>query len=352
MPIWELNPLEPADPNWEASSHRGRVLIRARDEQEARAAAQKAFGVKTRFRPRSGIKAPPWKRPDIVSAKIVEAGPYAPEGPTEILFPVLDELVFESDDGHAHLGSQAVYKGMCDMNSVLDHARHELRSERRVDPHRDHIALAFDAGVMTVEGEVSNVAAKKCALERIAAIPEVAGIVDRLRVKPAAPMGDAEIRDHLRDALLSEPALANIAVLEIVKGEDLDVRQPPDGTDGHIRLRVENGVVTLDGDVPGLAQKRLAGILAWWVPGSRDVVNGLGVTPPEDDNDAEITEAVRIALEKDPFVDASQIRAATSNAVVTLTGLVSSEAERDMAEFDAWYVFGADQVINRIEVRR
>ena len=38
-------------------------------------------------------------------------------------------------------------------------------------------------------------------------------------------------------------------------------------------------------------------------------------------------------------------------AVVRLTGLVPSETERDMAEFDAWYVFGVDKVINEIEVR-
>jgi len=35
-----------------------------------------------------------------------------------------------------------------------------------------------------------------------------------------------------------------------------------------IDIGVEDGVVTLDGDVP---------VLAWWAPGSRDVVKGLGV---------------------------------------------------------------------------
>jgi osmotically-inducible protein OsmY len=40
------------------------------------------------------------------------------------------------------------------------------------------------------------------------------------------------------------------------------------------------------------------------------------------------------------------------NALVRLTGLVPSEAERDMAEFDAWYVFGVDRVDDRIKVRR
>ena len=36
----------------------------------------------------------------------------------------------------------------------------------------------------------------------------------------------------------------------------------------------------LNGRMPGLASKRLAGVLAWWVPGARDVVNGIAVEPP------------------------------------------------------------------------
>ncbi|MDH3579505.1 MAG: BON domain-containing protein [Hyphomicrobiales bacterium] len=35
-----------------------------------------------------------------------------------------------------------------------------------------------------------------------------------------------------------------------------------------------------------------------------------------------------------------------------LTGLVAAESDRDMAENDAWYIFGVDKVINEIEVRR
>ena len=92
-------------------------------------------------------------------------------------------------------------------------------------------------------------------------------------------------------------------------------------------------------------------MLAWWVPGSRDVINGLGVLAPETELDAEITDVVHMVLEKDPFVDAGQIRVLTQNARVMLHGLVPTEAEREMAEFDAWYVFGVDDVENKIEVR-
>jgi osmotically-inducible protein OsmY len=40
-----------------------------------------------------------------------------------------------------------------------------------------------------------------------------------------------------------------------------------------------------------------------------------------------------------------------ASALVNLMGAVPSGAERDMAEFDAWYVFGVDKADNRIEVR-
>jgi len=87
MPIWELTPVDPLDPNWEASSHQGRVVVRAPGEDAARDAAEKAFGLKTRFPPGGGIKAPPWKRPALVRAAIIRDERYEEAGPTEVLFP-------------------------------------------------------------------------------------------------------------------------------------------------------------------------------------------------------------------------------------------------------------------------
>ena len=233
---------------------------------------------------------------------------------------------------------------------VLDRVREALNSEARIDVAHHPLKLSWDGKDLVIEGEVGDIAAKKLALERSAAVPKVAGIVDRLRVAASQPMGDDEVRDHVRDALLDEPALTTCSILARNKGQDVVVRIPEAAT-GTITISVADGVVTLDGDVPGLAQKRLAGVLSWWVPGTRDVVNGLGVTPPEADTYGELSDAVRIALEKDPFVNAEQIRVYVRNAVVTLRGLVPTQSERDIAEYDAWYVFGVDKVVNEIEVR-
>jgi osmotically-inducible protein OsmY len=239
---------------------------------------------------------------------------------------------------------------MADTKQVLDQVRTSFRSEPRLAAHPD-VALAYEDGTMTLEGEVANVAVKKKLLERAAAHPAVTGIIDRLRVAPAVRMGDKDIRDRVRDALLEEPAFRDLALEEMVKGEVVTLRQPPQNARGRIRISVDDGIVTLDGDAPSLAHKRLAGVLAWWVPGSRDVVNGLGVTPPEEDSDDEIADAVRMVLEKDFFVDATKLRVGAKRSCVRLEGLVPTESERDMAEFDAWYVFGVDDVDNRIMVR-
>jgi osmotically-inducible protein OsmY len=232
---------------------------------------------------------------------------------------------------------------MTDSDDVLEQVRKALGAESRFDPHRYPLRTAFDRGVLTLEGEVVSIAVKKLVLERAAAVPAVAAIVDRVHVVPAQKMGDREIRDHVRDALTGEPAFSECAI-RVRDGEHLDTIRGPDTPRGDITLSVVENVVTLDGDIP-------SGVLAWWIPGSRDVVNGLGVEPPEEDNDDEVSDAVRLVLEKDPFVDATRIHVSARDYVVTLEGLVPAEGEREMAEFDAWYVFGVDKVVNRIDVR-
>ena len=87
MPIWELRPVDLTDPNWEASTYRGKAVVRARSERLARETAERAFGVKTRFAPKKGAIAPPWKRPDLVATELVETSIYNPEGAAAVLYP-------------------------------------------------------------------------------------------------------------------------------------------------------------------------------------------------------------------------------------------------------------------------
>ena len=244
---------------------------------------------------------------------------------------------------------------------VLDDLRARFRSERHLGPQLHFDDIAWDeSGTLTLAGEVPSLAAKKRALECAASHDAVTAIVDRVHVAPATQMGDAEIRAHLAGFFTREPAFERYAVrqqktfaaaagatpeLELLAGD-------PDGAPGKIDIEIDAGVVILNGHVPSLVAKRLAGAMAWWVPGVRDVVNGLEVTPAEDDSPIRIEEAVRVVLERDPYVDAGQIRVGVRERTVRLTGAVRSEALRDMAERDAWSVFAVDDVINEIDVIR
>jgi osmotically-inducible protein OsmY len=239
---------------------------------------------------------------------------------------------------------------MTSREEILKRAFAALEQEPRVGLHRRPLEVAVDGGVVTVSGEVDDVAAKKLALELVGAVPGVTGIVDRLRVTPAEPMEDGDIRDHIFDALVQEQAFNDYTVRGAARGTMETVREAPRAAAGVIEIEVDGGMVTLNGNVGSLSHKRLAGVLAWWVPGSRDVVNGLEVVPPMEDNDDEVVDAVRLALEKDPFVNASQIRVSCRDYVVTLTGEVPRKNEKGMAEADAWYVFRVNRVVNNVIV--
>jgi osmotically-inducible protein OsmY len=211
--------------------------------------------------------------------------------------------------------------------------------------------MEFGAGIVTLDGQVPNVAAKKLALSAAAGVKGVVGIVDRLRVDAGPPPGDGATRDAVCGWLLRDIDFQNCALYARVKGQLETLRESGAVPSGAVEIDVVDGVVTLSGQVISLSHKRLAGVLAWWARGCRDVVNGLEVVPPEEDNDDEIADALRLVLESDPYVHADQIGIGAHDRVVTLEGRVTSDGERERAERDAWCLFAVDKVVNHIEVR-
>lgn len=236
---------------------------------------------------------------------------------------------------------------------ILAKVRTTLRSEPRLGPgfHLRELRLEPD-GALVLDGEVPSMAAKKLSLEHVAAaLPEITCLIDRLHVRPATVMEDDEIRIHVRNGLLEEPGLKALEIREFEDNAWHLIRSGAEKTLGRVDIEVANGVVTLDGQVPGLTSKRLAGAIAWWVPGVRDVINGMAVEPSEDDSADMIAEAVRVVLERDPFVNASQISVDVQGRQVRLAGLVPNQTGREAAERDTWCIFGVDNVVNAIEVQ-
>jgi osmotically-inducible protein OsmY len=239
---------------------------------------------------------------------------------------------------------------MADHPEILHEVKRALESDVGLNFSKRPVSIAFGDGVLTLDGEVESVAEKKRALERAGLVRGVDGIIDRLRVEPAERMSDAQIQDHLYHAFIGEASFREFGIHGFHAGRGVVLRAPLQPASGNLFIEVKAGVVTLNGNVPSLEHKRLAGVLAWWVPGSTDVINGIAVEPPEEDGPDKVEEAVRVALEKDPFFDAAQIRVGVLGTVVRLTGTLASKEQRHMAESDAWYVFGVDDVINEIEV--
>lgn len=206
--------------------------------------------------------------------------------------------------------------------------RAALTDKLHIDLRENPIDVRIEGDALVIEGTVERVAQKKRTLFIAMGLGGVSGVIDRLRVRPAKRMTDGEIKDHLERTFSEEPTI------------DPSV----------INAEVAGGIVDLEGQVGSLSHKRLCGVLAWWVPGSIEVINSLEVVPVEEDSPEEVKDALRIVLDKDCLVDASSITASVKDWVVTLEGTARSAEERLAAEDDAWYIWGVNDVANNIKV--
>ena len=67
--------------------------------------------------------------------------------------------------------------------------------------------------------------------------------------------------------------------------------------------------------------------------------------------DTAITTGVKAELAKDTSTSATAVHVTTKNGVVSLTGTVKSQAEKEKAEKDARAVKGVQSVDNQLEVK-
>ncbi len=152
-----------------------------------------------------------------------------------------------------------ILKEILRQEQVLAQVRAAFEGERRLHLRRYPIQMHMHDGILRLEGEVEDVVAKKLALRLAAAVAGVEGIVDRLRVAPELPMGDGAMRDRLRDILLREPLFEPCAIGVRIGPQLARCREALREPWSCIEVAVDAGVVTLTGQVPSLAHKRLAG---------------------------------------------------------------------------------------------
>ncbi len=125
-----------------------------------------------------------------------------------------------------------------------------------------------------------------------------------------------------------------------------------------IDVDTKEGVVTLTGNVETAEVKSHAVEVARNTKGVTSVVDQLSVAPPpvatsgikEVLTDTAITTAVKAALLADPVSSGLKVHVDTSNAVVTLTGTISSDEEKTRAEDVAKATAGVSSVVNNLTV--
>lgn len=131
---------------------------------------------------------------------------------------------------------------------------------------------------------------------------------------------------------------------------ELQIDHRVDGAD--VNVSVDDGIITLTGDVSSWGQRQAAQECAYRVRGVLDVANDLRVRPASGvrRSDPQIARAVRDTLEWDVFIPDEQIRSSVTDGRVTLEGQVTLYRQRDDAENAVRDLAGVTSVVNHIQV--
>jgi osmotically-inducible protein OsmY len=199
-----------------------------------------------------------------------------------------------------------------------------------------NVTIQVTNGVVKLGGTVELYAYKEQADDKAHHVKGVAGVDNEIQVGGKS-VSDAELQK------------------QIGKKVAYDRIGWPDNAFNDIRVGVQNGVVTLSGNasVPWAAADAAA--IARNTPGVKDVVDDIQVAPvsPMDDQ-TRIAVYRRVygqpTLTKYAIDPAKPIRITVVNGVVTLSGVVDNQMDKDIAGLQANQVAGVFKVINNLQV--
>lgn len=146
----------------------------------------------------------------------------------------------------------------------------------------------------------------------------------------------------LAGAKSGPPALTDAGISRAVETE---LQIDPIVSAHLIDVAATNGVITLAGSVDNLLSKERAVRLAKTIRGVRAVLDEMTVRPIER-TDRQLSQAVHLALLRDPATDSYEIGVAVEDGVVTLNGTVQSWQERELAARVAKGIKGVKAVEN------
>jgi osmotically-inducible protein OsmY len=190
------------------------------------------------------------------------------------------------------------------------------------------IGVTAEAGVVTLTGHVESYAQKAAAETAALRVRGVRGVADDIEVRLP---GHVEHDD------------ADIAA-KAVELLDWDATIP----NGAVKVRVEDGFLTLTGKVEWNYQREHAARAVARLSGLVGVANEINLTPKVDATF--ISDDIQHALNRSWFFDPLTIEVSANDGVVTLTGTVQTPHERQLAASAAWAAPGVSDVINNLTV--
>jgi osmotically-inducible protein OsmY len=191
------------------------------------------------------------------------------------------------------------------------------------------IGVAVKDGVVTLSGTV-NAYSKKISAEnaakRVFGVKAVAEEIE-VRLSPSDRKNDSDIAAAIVDALKWQSAVQ----------------------ENRIKVKVENGWVSLDGEVEWEFQREAARNVIINLNGVWAVTNNIRVVPKLTATD--IKQKIALALQRDATIDSQKIKVEARGSKVILSGSVRSWVERKDAEQAAWCAPGVSSVENNIELK-
>ena len=191
-----------------------------------------------------------------------------------------------------------------------------------------HIGVTANNGVVTLSGHAGSYAVKYAAERAAARVDGVKAVAEQIEV---------QLEDRFKRG---DEAIASAIVERLF----WDTTIPADC----IKAQVEDGWVSLRGEVRWHFQKDAAEAAVRPLAGVVGVVNHITLKPRVDVTD--VSNDIRTALHRSWLFDGDTIKVSVDGGTVRLTGSVDSPHDRMVAERTAWAAPGAVKVENMLEI--